>query len=106
MIDANLVARSHFTRKVDGKTSFETFKRTLGLSDYNLPYEYDSQSMYNQLVSHFVIESWGGYSNASGQWIVFMSWRCQKSKVTQYIHWDWNEDIKQCENRRDYSFQN
>jgi len=106
MIDANLVARSHFTRKVDGKTSFETFKRTLGLMDLNLPYEYESQSMYMAQTSHFVIESWGGYSNASGEWIVFMAWRCVRSKTTQYIHWSWDEQNKRCVGRRDYSFTN
>jgi hypothetical protein len=106
MIDANLVARSHFTRKVDGKTSFETFKRTVGLIDQNLPWEYDSQGMYLPVVTHFIVESWGGYTNASGEWIVFISWYCRASKVTQYIHWNWDNSLKRCVGRRDYSFAN
>jgi hypothetical protein len=106
MIDANLVARSHFTRKVDGKTSFETFKRQIGLMDLNLPYEYDSQTLGIGSAYHFVIESWGGYTNASGEWVIFMAWRCAKTKTTQYIHWNWDEQNQRCVSRRDYSFTN
>jgi hypothetical protein len=104
MIDANVIARSHFTSKTDGKTSFETFKRAVGLMQDNLPYEYDSQSLTSGLIWHFAIESWGGYTNASGEWTIFMSWRCRTTKVTQYIHWTWNEQDKTVSNRRDYSF--
>jgi hypothetical protein len=104
MIDANVIARSHFTRKVDGVTSFETFKRSVGLKDLNLPFEYESKSLTSGLSWHFVLESWGGYTNASGEWTIFMSWRCRDSKVTQYIHWLWNENSCTCSNRRDYSF--
>jgi hypothetical protein len=104
MIDENLIARSHFTRKVDGKTSFETFKRAVGLQDEGLPFEYESQSLTSGLLWHYVIESWGGYTNASGVWTIFISWRCQKNRVTQYIHWSWDETTHTCSNRRDYSF--
>jgi len=106
MFDANVIARSHFTRKVDGKTSFETFKRAVCLQDYSLPYEYDSQSLTSGMPWHFVIESWGGYTNASGEWVIFMSWRCAKTRLTQYIHWTWDEKTKTVSNRRDYGFAN
>jgi len=106
MIDANAVARSHFTTKADGRTSFETFKRTIGLQDYNLPFEYESESLSSSLKWRFIIESWGGYTNASGEWTIFMAWRCAKTKTTQYIHWSWDENTKSCSNRRNYTFTN
>lgn len=104
MVDANIIARSHFTRKVDGKTSFETFKRAVGLQGENLPFEYESDSLGVISKWRFVVESWGGYTNASGEWTVFVSWRCSKTRVTQYIHWSWDENSHTCSNRRNYSF--
>lgn len=104
MIEANIIARSHFTRKVDGKTSFETFKRAVGLQGENLPFEYQSNSMGIGPGWSFVIESWGGYSSASGEWVIFMAWRCSKTRFTQYIHWSWDEKKNMCSNRRNYSF--
>lgn len=106
MFDIDVIARSHFTRKVDGKTSFETFKLKVGLQGEMLPFEYESSSLASNLVWTFVIESWGGYTNASGEWVIFMAWRCAKTKVTQYIHWTWDPENKRCHSRRNYSFTN
>lgn len=104
MINADIIARTHFTSKVDGKTSFETWKRALKLQDEKLPFEYESKSLGLSISIHFVIESWGGFENASGQWTIFVAWRSTKGAVMQYIHWTWDDRTNTCSNRRDYGF--
>lgn len=104
MVTSDIIARTHFTRKHDGLSSFEMFKRKVGLEDQKLPFEYESETMIRGARMVFVAESWGGYENASGEWIIFISWRSSKGNVNQYIHWTWNDNEQKCSNRRDYGF--
>jgi hypothetical protein len=104
VINADAIARTHFTRKVDGAMSFEQFKRTIGLKDEKLPFEYEGGTMIKGKPVRFIAEAWGGFENASGEWTIFISWRSTKGNVTQYIHWTWNDHSQTCANRRDYSF--
>ena len=104
MFDTNAIARAHFTKKVDGQSSYRTFVRSIGLENENLPFEYDGDTLVGGRKIHFVCESWGGFTNASGEWTVFISWRSTRGGVTQYIHWTWNPDTKSVFNRRNYSF--
>jgi hypothetical protein len=104
MFDIDAVARTHFTSKSDGKTSYVTFLRAVGLQGENLPFEYESKSMSSAIPFRFIVESWGGFENASGEWTIFIAWRSAKGNVTQYIHWTWNDKEHKCYARRNYSF--
>jgi hypothetical protein len=104
MIQADIIARTHFTRKVDGKAAFDQFIRTTGLKDEHLPYEYKGETMIKSTPLNFIAESWGGYESASREWIIFIAWRSTKGNVTQYIHWTWNESSQKAVNKREHCF--
>lgn len=106
MLNVDAIARTHFTRKADGANSFATWKNAVGLASENLPFEYEGNSMIKGKPIKFVIESWGGFENASGEWTIFCAWRSTKGNVTQYIHWTWDAEQARCSNRRNYSFVN
>lgn len=104
MITADIVSRTHFTRKVDGQSSFNQFLRTVGLQDAGLPFEFNGDTMIKGKYTHFIAESWGGFENASKEWTIFVSWRSTSGNITQYIHWTWDEANQRCIGRRNHCF--
>lgn len=104
MIDANVIARSHFTKQSDGESSYYQFLRTVGLQSEGLPFRFDGTTDKHGKNTRFTAASWGGYVNADNEWVVFVSWRNNALKETKVIHWTWDSENKCCFNRRDWGF--
>jgi len=105
MIDANLIARSHFTKKADGETSFYQFLKEVKLMDEGLVFRIKTDIPSKKGVVWMVAESWGGYFNADNEWVVFVCWRSSKGNSCQYSHWYWDSENQCAYGRRDYGFQ-
>lgn len=104
MIDANIIARSHFTRKADGEQALYQFCRQVGIDHTSIPFSFNGKNTREGRETTFVAESWGGYVNADMKWVIFVSWRNSKLKETKVIHWDWLEDEQRVGEPREWGF--
>jgi len=105
MIDANLIARSHFTKKADGESSFYQFLKEVKLLGEGLKFKVEINTPTKKGHLFLVAESWGGYFNANDEWIVFVCWRASKGNICIYSHWYWDSENQCAYGRRDYGFQ-
>lgn len=106
MIDANVIARTHFTSKVDGRNSFNQFIKDIGLEYENLPFEYEEGLNARGKRITFMAESWGGYTDMSGRWVIFIAWRCASIKVTRQLRWFWDSKQQKPYGREEQQFCN
>lgn len=106
MIEANIIARTHFTKKADGETSFWQFLKEVKLQDEGLQFKYETPSSAKKGKIWAVAESWGGYVNSNGEWVVFVCWRSSREGICWYSHWSWDSENQMPFNRRDYGFVN
>lgn len=100
MFDYDAVARTHFTKKSDGRNSWNTWVQAMGLMKLELKFEFPSGLQRNGKDCMFVAESWGGYDAGHGVWIVFCSWRCAAINANKYVRWDWDAQQNKCHNMR------
>ncbi len=96
MFTNDMIARSHFTSKEDGRNSFNQFLKSLEIEDEIPSFEYKAGKTHRGKEIVFVADSWGGYFDMSNRWVVFIAWRCPSIKVTSYIRWFWDEKQQKC----------
>jgi len=94
MVEADLIARSHFTSKADGLSSLGQFLKTIGVLERQFKYEYETGFNARGRKLIWVAESWGGYIDADGNWRVFVAWHCAAAKTTRYVRWLWDAENK------------
>lgn len=104
MIEANIIARTHFTTKADGQTAFWQFCKEVNLLDSGIEWQFESGIFRNNKPVMYTADSWGGYVNSDGEWIVFICWRTGNGKLTKYTHWSWDSENRMPFNRRDMGF--
>ncbi len=104
MIEANIIARSHFTRWKDGESAYWQFLRRVGLIDNPIPFSFKGKTGKDGRSTNFVAESWGGYVNADNEWVIFVAWRNHKLKETKVIHWTWDDAQQLAVNPREWGF--
>lgn len=106
MFEYNIASRSHFTTLDDGRSTFNHWIKTMHIQDEMPPFEYEQGMTSRGKRIVFKVDSWGGYVDASGRWVIFVAWRAASIKVTKYSRWFWDENQLKCYGRVDIEFVN
>jgi hypothetical protein len=100
VFEKNIIAKSHFTTKADGESSFYQFVKECGITDEDLRFEYTDEFPLNKKGLTWRVASWGGYTTAGDKWMIFVSWRASKTGQIAYYRWFWDEATQSAYGKR------
>lgn len=91
MFEHKFAQSNHFTSKSEGSESFRQWCVEVGIHPEQFPFSVKTGRMFKEkpIVHH--VTSWGHYTNADGNYRVFVAYRYNPMKHTTQYTWAVNE---------------